>query len=266
MAESSNGAQGAEGTRLTAAEVYQSIRKDGEEELGREYPSIFWSGIAAGFAIAASVVAETALREMLPATGWGHAVQSLGYTAGFVIVVLGRMQLFTENTITVILPLMAERRLRLLLTTAQVWVVVFVANVIGAFLAAALAYYGYFSADQVESAVALSMSLAHTGWVTMMLQGIPAGFLLASLVWMLPNSRGFELWIVVLTTYIIALGGFTHVIVGSVEISILLLAGKVGVWYAFSGFLVPAFIGNVLGGTALFSVLAYAQVRREIHH
>lgn len=266
MAESNDAAQAVKGTRLTAAAIYQAIRKDGEEELERQFGSIWWSAIAAGFAISASIVAETALRETLPSTGWSHAIQSLGYTAGFVIVVLGRMQLFTENTITVILPLMAERRLKLLLTTARVWMVVFVANVIGAFLAAALAYYGYFSAGQAKGAVDLSMALAHKNWVTMMLQGIPAGFLVASLVWMLPNSRGFELWIIVLMTYIIALGGFTHVIVGSVEISILLFAGKVGVWYAFSGFLVPAFIGNILGGTALFSVLAYAQVRREIHH
>jgi formate/nitrite transporter FocA (FNT family) len=65
-------------------------------------------------------------------------------------------------------------------------------------------------------------------------------------------------------TYLIAIGGFAHVIVGSAEAFLLLLDGQVGVLRAFAGYLLPALVGNIIGGTALFSLLAYAQVREEI--
>jgi formate/nitrite transporter FocA (FNT family) len=65
-------------------------------------------------------------------------------------------------------------------------------------------------------------------------------------------------------TYLIAIGGFAHVIVGSAEAFLLLLDGQVGVLPVFAGYLLPALVGNIIGGTALFSLLAYAQVREEI--
>ena len=65
-------------------------------------------------------------------------------------------------------------------------------------------------------------------------------------------------------TYLIAIGHFAHVIVGSAEVFLLLVDGEIGVVRAFMGYLFPALLGNVIGGTALFSVLAYAQVREEI--
>jgi formate/nitrite transporter FocA (FNT family) len=102
------------------------------------------------------------------------------------------------------------------------------------------------------------------GWLETLLHGIPAGFFVAAMVWMLPNARGSEIWVIVIATYMIALGGFAHVVVGSMEAFLLVLAGEVAIVDALWGCLLPAFIGNVLGGTVLFSLLAYGQVRQEI--
>lgn len=250
--------------RLSAPEVYQTIRREGEDELARPNASLWWSGLGAGFAIAVSVVARTALHDKLPDTGWRPMVESFGYCIGFVIVILGRIQLFTENTITAILPLMAAPSGKLLFKTVRLWLIVFVANVVGAILAALLAYYGYFTDSQVHAAIAVSEHLAHTGWLEMLLRGIPAGFLVASIVWMTPNSRGFEIWVIVFATYVIAIGGYTHVVVGTIEVAMLFLAGQMNLFDSIFVFLIPAFIGNVLGGTVLFSLLAYGQVRHEI--
>ncbi|HET7313382.1 MAG TPA: formate/nitrite transporter family protein [Salinisphaera sp.] len=251
--------------RLSAPEVYQKIRAEGEEELARPNASLWWSGVGAGFAVAASVVAETALHDKLPDSGWRPFIESFGYSVGFVIVIIGRIQLFTENTITPILPLMAAPSSKLFFKTVRLWLIVFSANVVGAVLSALLAYYGYFTVSQMHSAIAVAEPLAHTGWLQMMLKGIPAGFLIASIVWMTPNSRGFEIWVIVMATYIIAVGGYTHVVVGSVEVSMLFFAGQMSLFNSIFVFLIPAFIGNVLGGSVLFSLLAYGQVRREIH-
>ncbi|WP_324995176.1 formate/nitrite transporter family protein [Salinisphaera sp.] len=245
--------------------MYQKIRAEGEEELARPNASLWWSGVGAGFAVAASVVAETALHDKLPDSGWRPFIESFGYSVGFVIVIIGRIQLFTENTITPILPLMAAPSSKLFFKTVRLWLIVFSANVVGAVLSALLAYYGYFTVSQMHSAIAVAEPLAHTGWLQMMLKGIPAGFLIASIVWMTPNSRGFEIWVIVMATYIIAVGGYTHVVVGSVEVSMLFFAGQMSLFNSIFVFLIPAFIGNVLGGSVLFSLLAYGQVRREIH-
>mgnify|MGYP000022852331 CR=1 FL=1 len=253
-----------ESMRLTAPEVYQAIRHEGEDELARPVESLWWSGVGAGFAISASVVARAALHDKLPDNSWRPLIEDFGYTVGFLIVILGRLQLFTENTITVILPLVAAPSFKRLFQTARLWVVVFAANVVGATLAALLAYYGYLSPSQVHAAIKIAQPFVHSGWVKIMLKGIPAGFLIASIVWMTPNGRGSEVWVIIIATYIIGIGDYAHVVVGSVEIAILFFAGQVSLFHSYFFFLVPAAIGNVLGGTVLFSLLAYGQVRLEI--
>ena len=181
-------------TRLSAVEVYQTISHEAESELDRPKASLWWSGIGAGFAIAASIVARSVLHDKLPDNDWRAVLESFGYPLGFIIVILGRLQLFTENTITVILPLMAQRTFGVLLKTARLWALVFAANIVGGILAATLAYYGCLTASRVHAAIMVSEPLAHTGRWDMLLRGIPAGFLVAAVVWMLPNARGFRLW------------------------------------------------------------------------
>ena len=84
------------------------------------------------------------------------------------------------------------------------------------------------------------------------------------MVWMMPSAEGSEFWVILAVTYLIALGDFAHVIAGSAEAFLLLLSGEIGLVKTLFGFLVPAFVGNVLGGTILFAVLAYAQVKEEL--
>lgn len=253
-------------TRLSARAVYQSIRYDGEEEMARPLGSLWWSGIAAGIAIGSSVLAKGLLHLELPDSPWRVVLEDFGYCVGFVLVVLGRMQLFTENTITVVLPLMADTTRRALYCTLRLWSVVFVANMVGTFVAAAFTtVIGSAVGDQLVAIQQVAaQGVLGPDWVTMMLKAVPAGFFVAALVWMLPNSRGFEIWVIVIPTFLIALGGFAHVVVGSMEVWLLVLAGQMGLLAGLWDFIVPALIGNILGGTVLFSLLAYGQVRLEI--
>jgi formate/nitrite transporter FocA (FNT family) len=98
----------------------------------------------------------------------------------------------------------------------------------------------------------------------MLLQGIPSGFLIAAMVWMIPSAEGADFWVIVVITYIIALGDMVHVVAGSAEAFLLLFAGDIGLWHVFGIFMAPAFAGNVIGGTVLFALLAYGQVKEEI--
>src|SRR3954452_24914384 len=89
--------------------VHAAVVKQGEDELERPAASLFWSGLAAGLAIFASVTAQGALHQRLPDAPWRELVAGFGYCLGFIIVFLGRMQLFTEHTTVGVLALMRER-------------------------------------------------------------------------------------------------------------------------------------------------------------
>lgn len=252
-------------TRLPAKTIYAIVSREGSEELARPVNSLWWSGVAAGIAISASVVAKAALQLALPDTPLKDVIANLGYCVGFILVVLGRMQLFTENTITVVLPLITSFSRDCLLCTLRLWSVVFAANLVGTFIAAFFSdVVGMATAEQLAAYQDLGRHLMGKDWMQMLLHAIPAGFFIAAMVWMLPSARGFELWVIVIATYLIAIGDFAHVIVGSMEVFLLVLAGEVSVWGMVWDFLIPVLLGNVIGGTVLFSLLAYGQVKEEL--
>lgn len=249
----------------SAKVVHEVIRLQGDEELDRPWLSLVFSGFAAGLSICSSLLAEGFLHQFLPAAPWAPLVSSLGYCVGFVIVVMGNLQLFTENTITVILPLATHPTLRNLGRLGRLWAIVFTANLTGTlFVCVMMVHGGMVSPDQLAAAVEVSESILHYDAWTTFIRGMPAGFLVASIAWIMPNARGGEFWIILLISYVIAIGGFSHVVAGSSEAWILLLVGKMSFGGAVGGFLLPALIGNILGGTGLFAVLAHGQVREEI--
>src|SRR4051795_8684266 len=168
----------------TARVVHAAVVKQGEDELERPIGSLFWSGLAAGIAIIASVWAQGGLHQRLPDAPWRELVAGLGYTLGFVIVILGRMQLFTEHTMGAVLPLAREPNGRNLARTSRLWSVVFAGNVIGAALIAALCVHGRIVSPELLGAILdVSGKLLEKSAGQILLQGIPAGFLIASVAW-----------------------------------------------------------------------------------
>jgi formate/nitrite transporter FocA (FNT family) len=245
--------------------VHEVIRLQGDEELDRPALSLLSSGFAAGVSICASVLAEAFLKQALPDAPWTHLVVSLGYTVGFVIAIMGNLQLFTENTITVVLPVATKPSLGNLGRLARLWALAIGANLAGTLATAAmLVHGGLIDSGQLHAAVDVaSPLLSHDAGETL-LRGIPAGFMIASIAWIMPNARGSEFWVVFLITYVVGVGGFSHVVAGSAEAWLLMLTGKASLGWAVGGFILPALAGNILGGTGLFAVLAHGQVREEI--
>jgi formate/nitrite transporter FocA (FNT family) len=249
----------------TAKVVHAAVSKQGDDELDRPAGSLFWSGLAAGIAIMASVSAQAALHQRLPDAPWRELVAGFGYCLGFMIVILGRMQLFTEHTMVAVLPLMRERTARNFRRTGRLWAIVLAGNIVGAAaIAAACIHLELQSVELTRAMLEVSSKLLDKSPAEMMLQGIPAGFLIASVAWIRSAADDSSFWIVIALTYPIAICGFTHVIAGAAEAFLLLWAGQAGLGWVVGGFLVPAFVGNVIGGTGLFAMLAHAQVKEEI--
>jgi formate/nitrite transporter FocA (FNT family) len=250
---------------LSAVAIYSVIRHEGEEELSRPATSLWWSGVAAGLGISTSVLAEAMLHDQLRGSPYQHLIENFGYTVGFCLVILSRLQLFTENTITVVLPILARPRRRKFLQAAKLWGIVFTANMAGTFLAAVLAIFARTTTPALtESMLEVSRHFAESSGVTALLLGIPAGFIIAALVWMLPSAKGTELFVIILFTYLIAACDFTHVIAGSNEVFLLVLNGEMNLGTAITSLIAPTLIGNIIGGTGLFAMLAYGQVHEEM--
>lgn len=252
-------------TRLSARLIYEVIRRDGEEELARPSQSLIWSGLAAGILISFSVIGEAVFRSHLPDSQWRFLLENLGYSLGFLLVIMGRMQLFTENTITTVLPLMSRFCWECIRSTMRLWGIVLGANVVGAFVAAGfILWTPAFQPEVVTAIDELSHHALDMGFAEAIFRAMPAGVLIAALVWMMPSVPSSDIMMVVIFTWLIAAGDFAHVVAGSVEMAFLMLSGQITVFQGFGGFFLPVLIGNIIGGTAVFTMMAWAQVANEL--
>ena len=245
--------------------IFEIVRRHGEEELERPAVSLWWSGLAAGLSMSFSLLAQAILQSHLPDTPWRPLVVSFGYCVGFLMVVLSRQQLFTESTITAVIPITANLTLRNLGRMGRLWVIVLAANLTGTLFAALFCTYTpVLSPDLLKQMLVISEHLTTLSVVEMFFRAIAAGFLVAALVWLRPGAEGNQFHVITLMSYLIAVGGFTHVIAGSMEAFLLVADGQQGVWFVVGHFMAPTLLGNIVGGTALFTVISYAQVMKEI--
>ncbi|MGB8624216.1 MAG: formate/nitrite transporter family protein, partial [Paracoccaceae bacterium] len=254
-----------EASKLSSRLIYEVIRREGEEELSRPLMSLLWSGVAAGLLISTSVLGEAILRGYLPDTGWRFLIENFGYSLGFLLVIVGRMQLFTENTITTVLPLVARPTWANFWCVARLWMVVLGANVVGAFAAAGfIVFSGAFDGPVGAAIMDLSRHATGFGVVEGFMKAVPAGVIVAAIVWMLPSAENNEFAIIVVFTWLIAAGDFAHVVAGSVEMGIMLMTGGLSELHGLLRFFLPVLAGNIVGGTIVFTLMAWGQVKEEV--
>lgn len=241
--------------------VHEAIMKEGREELERPTSALWWSGLAAGLAMGFSLVMEGLLRSRLPNAEWRPLIAKLGYPIGFLIVVLGRQQLFTENTLTPILPLMKEKTAKCLFNVLRLWAVVLIANIVGAIAFAYVAARTPAFEPEVKTAFSeIGAEGMKHGFGTVLLRGIFAGWLIALMVWLLPVAETARVAVIIIITYLVGLSHSSHIIVGSVEAWYRVAGGNATVGQCVGGFMVPALIGNIIGGVSLVAALNHAQV------
>jgi formate-nitrite transporter family protein len=248
-------------TSVSANVVHEAIRHDGEEELNRPVSALAWSGFAAGLSMGFSFVAQALFRAYLPDEPWRPLLVNLGYPLGFLIVIIGRQQLFTENTLTAIIPLLARRNAATLVRVLQLWVAVLAANLVGAHLFAWVVGNTPMFKPEVQTAMlAIAKQAADVTFGAAILRGIFAGWLIAMVVWMLAAIDTGRIAVIIILTYIVGLASLTHIIAGAVEVLFLPMVG-VKSWLTVAwGYMLPTLIGNILGGVSLTAALNHAQV------
>ncbi|NPD67524.1 formate/nitrite transporter family protein [Lichenicola cladoniae] len=252
-------------SRPNAALIHETIRAEGESELSRPVTALLLSGLAAGLAMGFSLIAEGVLRAHLPDAPWRDLVAKFGYTIGFLIVVLGRQQLFTENTLTPVLPLLYNRDLRTLGLVVRLWALVLAANLAGTWaISAVLAGTSLFPPEVKEAFLAISRHVVEGSfWITTM-RGIFAGWLIALMVWLIPGAGQSRSAVIVLLTWLVTVAGFAHIVVGSVDASFLVLSDQASITDYLWRFFTPTLLGNVVGGVALVAALNSGQVASAV--
>jgi formate/nitrite transporter FocA (FNT family) len=249
---------------LSAAAVNETLRLEGKTELDRSSQALAWSALAAGLSIGLSMIAEAALRLHAPEAPWRPLFVSLGYTVGFVVVTFGRQQLYTETTLTALLPVFHDRSAALFKSTLRLWVVVLLGNLAGAFLFAwAAAATPAFSPEFRDMFGQLGHEvIRHDPW-TAFIKGIFGGWLIALMVWLLPSAEAARIWIIVVMTYLLSVTQLTHIIAGSVEAFYLIITGELSTFDYLWRYGAPVLIGNTIGGVVLVTALNHVQVATE---
>jgi formate/nitrite transporter FocA (FNT family) len=246
---------------LNASITYEVIRREGESELERSPQALAWSGLAAGLSMGFILVAEGLLRSHLPDTSWRPLVAKLGYSVGFLIVILGSQQLYTENTLTPIVPLLTRKSGEMLGRVLRLWAIVLVTNLLGTILFAwVVARTTLFDMEVHRAFLGVASEALRGDFATTLVRAIFAGWLIALLVWMLPGAQTEQVPVIIGMTYLVGLAGLAHIVAGSVEVAYQVARGA-ATWGDYLGrFVAPTLLGNTLGGVTLVAALNHAQV------
>ncbi|KNC94690.1 formate/nitrite transporter family protein [Trabulsiella odontotermitis] len=248
-----------------AMAIHEHIRQDGEKELERDAMALLWSAIAAGLSMGASLLAKGIFHVHLADLPGGILLENLGYTFGFIIVIMARQQLFTENTVTAVLPVMHNPTPGNIGLLMRLWSVVLLGNIIGTAIAAwAFEYMPIFNEETRDAFVSIGMKVMENTPGEMFANAIISGWIIATMVWMFPAAGAAKIVVIILMTWLIALADTTHIVVGAVEIFYLIFNGTIP-WHDFLWpFALPTLAGNICGGTFIFALLSHAQIRNDM--
>ncbi|MGE8321752.1 MAG: formate/nitrite transporter family protein [Pseudomonas sp.] len=247
-----------------AAVLHEIIRYQGDQELERTLTALWWSALAAGLSMGLSLMAMGLFYARLPEGDGAQVIASIGYSAGFLAVILARQQLFTENTLTAVLPIMTSPTQANFGRLLRLWSVVLLGNLAGTLLVAwVMLELPIFDSKTDVAFLEIGRKVMKNDVSQMFAKGIVSGWMIATMVWMIPSMEHAKIWIILMITYLMALGDFTHIVVGSVEVSYLVWAGD-ETWRSFwLEFALPTLTGNIIGGSLVFGLISHAQVRSD---
>jgi formate/nitrite transporter FocA (FNT family) len=254
-----------EGTRLSAMEIHDNILEPARKEMDRPAVSLLWSSLASGMVIGFSFLAS-AFAANLVSEEHRHAAAAAAYPLGFIFVIMARSELFTENTLDPVIPFLDQRDGETFRKLVRMWVLLLVGNLIGAVIFGwVLARTPVVNAELQSGLSRLAEEATSGGFGRVLYAGIFAGWLIALLSWLLASthSTGAQIALIWLCTAPISALQFRHSIAGSVE-AFYRAAGGEASWSSMLGnFVVPAVLGNAIGGVLLVALLNYGQVAPE---
>jgi formate-nitrite transporter family protein len=254
------------GTRLSAAEIHDNVVGPAGEEMDRAASALlfssFGSGLTIGFSFLLGAFMQTFVSEK-----YAPLVAGAAYPLGFAFVIFARSELFTENTLEPVVPFLHKRDAETFRKLMRMWGLLLFGNLVGAALFAWVMYHSNIidAPDFRARLAAMATESTSDGFVQTLTRGIMAGWLIALLAWLLASTQDSmaQLVLIWLTTAPISWFHFRHSIVGSVEAFYRVVSGSAGLGEMAGQFIVPAILGNTIGGVVLVALLNYGQVQPE---
>lgn len=236
-------------------------------ELNRPIEGLFLSGLSAGLDIGFGPLLMAVMATLLTGA-LGEPVTELLmaniYSIGFIFVILGRSELFTEHTTLAVLPVLDRQAS--LSQLGRLWGVVYVGNVVGGALIAWFAVLVFPKTGVVDPAAftKIAAGLTDHTLLVMVASGVFAGWLMGLLSWLVAAaqetiSRVFFVWLIASA---IGFAHLPHCIAGNVEVLLGLFASPEISLVDYGRFLSGATVGNIIGGTIFVALLKYGHVVR----
>jgi formate/nitrite transporter FocA (FNT family) len=251
--------------RPSAQDIYEQVAKNARQELGRSSVSLAISGLAGGIFMGLSALGDAmAIALLTPAGGTPTNttlfIGKMFYPLGFIVVILGRSQLFTENTLYPVALVLAEKNH--FWNTIRLWAVVLPANVLGAFAFAVLATRTHaMPGPAVQALSQLGLEAAHHPVSTIFWSGVMGGWIIATVAWLVSGSHSItgSVMVIWMLAFVVGIGSFAHSIAASGEVFAPILIGMAP-WSTFPHWFLPAVAGNICGGVGMVTLLEYGQV------
>jgi formate-nitrite transporter family protein len=251
-----------EPSRPSAHDIYTRVRQDAEDELSRPHSSLAFSGLFAGFTIGATPLAAALAAAALGSGAGTSFISALVYPIGFIAVIVGRAQLFTENTLYPVV--LSFHRHSAVVPTLRLWAIVFTTNLLGSVAFALLAVKSGALDGATSHELTATGSAAVGAFTDVFWRAVIAGWLLALIAWLVESTENAiaQVSMIWLLAFIVGLGAFDHCVATTVEVAGSLIHGGTAFGEAL-GWLATATLGNVIGGVLIVSLLNYGQVRAE---
>lgn len=245
--------------RPSAEDIYKQVANNARQELKRTNTALAISGFGGGAFMGFSALGTAIGMALLGTSPAAHMVACMLYPLGFIVVIIGRSQLFTENTLYPVALVLAEKKE--FWNTLRLWSIVLPSNVAGALAFSMLAASTPALEPRFVQALADlgSHALAHP-MSAIFWSGVIGGWMIALAAWLVSGSHSItgSVMIIWMVTYIVGLGNFAHCVASSCEILVAVLTHHAS-WLAYARWLGPAVAGNICGGVGLVTILEYGQ-------
>jgi len=252
----------------TYGEILEEQIESGLKEHQRNNSSLFISGISAGLEVGFSVFLMGIIYTLFFETSSEsalHIALALSYPLGFIFVVIGRSELFTEHTTLAVVPVLNGSTS--VLSLIQLWGVVLLGNLIGGYffgfvitlIAPAMEIISY------EAFLHLAQKMVEYDWDIILGSAIIAGWLMGLLSWLMNSSKDTisRIFMIILVTATIGIGGLHHSVVGSIEVFAGLITSPEITIDDYLQFQLLATLGNIIGGVFFVAVVKFSHVKRS---
>lgn len=227
--------------------------------------NLFLSAISAGLEIGFSIFLMATIYSLFAGVYHPsvlHTMLAFAYPLGFIFVIIGKSELFTEHTTLAVIPVLnGNASLKSLLV---VWGVIFAGNLVGGsifsyILSVISEHLGVIAASAYGE---LAFKLYNHSWAVIGGSGILAGWLMGLLSWLITSARDTisRIVLVTLITTVIGIGGLHHCIVGSVEMFLAVLTSEEVTWGDYIHVVGWATIGNTIGGVVFVAFVKFSHV------